>query len=91
MNNVIENHLEVLNLAVDELIKQIHNETLFELQARISERTQQMDRLLDNGYPIINTANIERFSRLHDQRMKIYLKKWELYNVQKLINSLIKY
>lgn len=90
MNNVIENHLEVLNLAVDELIKEVHNETLFELQARISERIHQIDRLLDNGYPLMNTLNTERFLRLHEQRMKINLKKWELYNVLKLINSLIK-
>lgn len=90
MNNVIENHLEVLNLAVDELIKEVHNETLFELQARISERIHQKDRLLDNGYPLMNTLNTERFLRLHEQRMKINLKKWELYNVLKLINSLIK-
>ena len=91
MNNVIENHLEVLNLAVDELIKEVHNEPLFELQARISERIHQIDRLLDNGYPLIQTVNVEKFLRVHEQRTKIYLKERELYNVLKLINSLIKY
>lgn len=90
MTNVIEDHLEVVNLAVEELTKSVHNETLFELQARISERTQQMDRLLDNGYPIIEMAYGKNFRRLYEKRYEINLKKLELYNVQRLIDSLIR-
>lgn len=85
MKNLIDNHLTAIRDAVNGLTKEVHNRALGYVLKQITEREEQIERLLKNGEAIIQTAYGDRWRRLYDKREELYLKKYELYEVERII------
>mgnify|MGYP003500907094 CR=1 FL=1 len=85
MRNLIDNHLTAISDAVNGLTKEVHNRALEYVLEKITNRVEQIERLLDNGEAIIATASGDRWRKIYDKRHELYVKKWELYDVQRII------
>ena len=85
MRNLIDNHLTAINDAVNGLTKEVHNRALDAILQQIDKRIELIERLLKNGEAIIQTAFGDRWKRLYDKRHELFMKKWELYEVQRII------
>lgn len=64
----------MINQAYNDLVKQIRRDLKDEILDYIEERTEQMRKVLDNGAPIWNQTQGERFLRLNDARLKVHNK-----------------
>ena len=85
MKRLIDQHLAANSAAVNGLTKEVHNRALEYVFEQITNRIVQIERLLDNGKAIIETASGDNWKRLLDKRHELFLKKWELYEVQRII------
>ena len=85
MRNLIDNHLTAISDAVNGLTKEVHNRALDYILQQIDNRIELIERLLKNGEAIIQTAFGDRWKRLYDKRHELFMKKWELYEVQRII------
>lgn len=85
MKRLIDHHLAAINDAVNGLTKEVHNRALEYVLEQITNRTEQIERLLDNGEAIIATASGDRWRTIYNKRHELFLKKWELYEVQHII------
>lgn len=89
MKNLIDNHLTAIRDAVNGLTKEVHNRALGDVLEQITKREELIERLLQNGKAIIETANGDRFGRLYNKRHELFVKKWELYDVERIILDLL--
>lgn len=87
-NSNIESHLNGIRSEINEIQQQARVQALDELNAQVMERIEKIERLLDNkiGY---ETAKGDRWRKIYDKRHELYMKKWELYEVQKMIYHMI--
>ena len=85
MKRLIDHHLTAISDAVNGLTKEVHNRALEYVLEQITNRIVQIERLLDNGEAIIATASGDRWRRIYDKRHELFLKKWELYEDQRII------
>lgn len=63
---------------IEDLLRRSTNDTLSEILSAINNERDQMTKLLDNGVPVFETANGERFNRLYAQRRKLWIKVAEI-------------
>lgn len=85
MKQLIDQHLAAISDAVNSHTKEVHNRALDYVLEQITNRIEQIERLLDNGDAIIETTYGDRWRRIYDKRHELFLKKWELYEVQRII------
>lgn len=85
MKRLIEHHQAAISDAVNGLTKEVHNRALEYVLEQITNRIVQIERLLHNGEAIIATAYGDRRRKIYDKRHELFLKKWELYEVQRII------
>lgn len=85
MRQLVEQHMTALSDAVNGLTKEVHNRALDYVLEQITKREEQIERLLKNGDAIIATAHGDRWRRIYKKRHELYMKKFELYEVQRII------
>ena len=85
MKRLIDHHLAAISDAVNGLTKEVHNRALEYVLEQITSRIELIERLLDNGEAILATAYGDRWRRIYDKRHELFMKKWELYEVQHII------
>lgn len=85
MKRLIDHHLAAISDAVNGLTKEVHNRALEYVLEQITNRTEQIERLLDNGEAILTTTSGDRWRKIFDKRHELFMKKWELYEVQRII------
>lgn len=85
MRQLVEQHMTALSDAVNGLTKEVHNRALDYVLEQITKREEQIERLLKNGDAIIATAYGDRWRRIYEKRHELYMKKFELYEVQRII------
>lgn len=83
MTETIGIKLNTINEAVRDIMCEAHNEALDNFMKKVREREELIDRLLKNGKAIIETTYGDNWRRLYEQRQKLYMKKWEIYWVEK--------
>ena len=88
MTETIANNLNTITKAVKDIMCEAHNEALDNLMKKVYEREELIDRLLNNGECIIATTYGDRWRRLHELRQKLYMKKWELYWVERTYSEM---
>lgn len=76
-------NLNIISKAVRDIMCEAHNEALDNFMKKVREREELIERLLRNGEFIIETTYGDRWLRLFEMRQKLYMKKWELYWVEK--------
>ena len=85
MKQLIDQHLAAISDAVNGLTKEVHNRALDYVLEQITNRIEQIERLLNNGDAIIATTYGDRWRKIYDKRHELFMKKWELYEVQRII------
>lgn len=88
MTETIERKLNTISEAVRDIMCEAHNEALDNLMKKVYEREELIDRLLKNGEAIIETTYGDNWRRLYEMRQKLYMKKWELYWVEKTYSEM---
>lgn len=83
MTETIGIKLNTISEAVRDIMCEAHNEALDNFMKKVYEREALIDRLLKNGEAIIGPVYGDRWCRLFEMRQKLYMKKWELYWVEK--------
>lgn len=85
MKRLIDQHLAAISDAVNGLTKEVHNRALEYVLEQITNRTEQIERLLDNGEAILATTSGDHWRKIFNKRHELFMKKWELYEVQRII------
>lgn len=85
MKQLIDMHLTSISEAVNGLTREVHNRALNYVLEQVLERIVQIERLLDNGEAILATTSGDRWRRIFNKRHELFVKKWELYQVQRII------
>lgn len=67
MNNNYQNEITAI-------IQQAQRDIIYKAMDAIQERNDQMRKLLENGRGIFHQATGDRFSKIYEQRMKIWMK-----------------
>lgn len=88
MKLLIYHHLAAIRDAVNCLTKEVYNRALDDILQQIDKRVELIERLLKNGEAIIQTAFGDRWKRLYDKRHELFIKKRELYEVQRIIRDI---
>ena len=87
MNGTINRHFEAISDEIRAIERAAYNQALDYVMHKVDERANLIGRLLDNGRDIIETTTGDRWRRLYDKRHELFVKKWELYEVENIIVS----
>lgn len=85
MKQLTDLHLAAISDTVKGLTKEVHNRALEYVLEQINSRVELIERLLDNGDAILATAYGDRWKKIYDKRHELFMKKWELYEVERII------
>lgn len=55
-----------------ELVMRVRRAVVYEALDRLQEKNEQVEKLLRNGNPILDSTLGDRFMRLYQQRSKLY-------------------
>lgn len=81
LSNHLENAVAEFETAASNLIEITRKETLDEVIEIIAQKQNQIDQLLYNGRPIFEQALGNRFSKLYEQRQKLWAKNTTLNSI----------
>lgn len=79
--NYLETAVSDFEITATKLIEKSRKETLDEVIEIIAQKQNQIDHLLRNGRPIFENAVGDRFSKLYEQRQKLWAKNETLNSI----------
>ena len=85
---MVENELNNISQAVNSLTVAVHNRTLELVIDELEKKESQIEKLLNNGEVFLQISLGDRWSRLHDKRHDLYMKKWEIWNTIKMLYNM---
>lgn len=85
LKHLVKQHMKSISDAVNGLTKEVHNRALDLVLEEITKRIWLIERLLENGSEITSTVPSGRCRRLYDKRHELFMKKNELYEVQRIL------
>lgn len=85
MKRTLSNYLDTVvsdfEITATNLIEKSRKETLDEVLEIVSQKQNQIDQILRNGRPIFEQALGDRFSKIYEQRQKLWLKNSTLNSI----------
>ena len=81
LSNYLETAVADFETAASTLIEKTRKETLDEVIEIIAQKQNQLDKILYNGRPIFEQALGDRFSKLYEQRQKLWAKNTILNSI----------
>lgn len=81
LSNYLDKVVSDFEITATNLIEKSRKETLDEVLDIIAQKQNQIDQILRNGRPIFEQALGDRFSKLYDQRQKLWLKNTTLNSI----------
>lgn len=85
MKTTLSNYLDTVvsdfEITATKLIVKSRKETLDEVIGIIGQKQNQIEQLLHNGSPIFEQATGDRFSKLYNQRQKLWAKYTTLNSI----------
>lgn len=85
---MVEIEMNKISKSVNCLTIAVHNRAIDMVINKLYEKESQIEKLLDNGQFIYQMSLGDRFSRLHDKRHDLYMKKWEIWNTIKMLYNM---
>lgn len=88
MTETIARKLNTISEAVRDIMCESHNESTDIILKQVEERQELIDRLLENGEPILMTSYGDRLYMLYKYRQALYLKRNELEWVKRRLHEI---
>ena len=81
LSNYLDTAVSNFEITATKLIEKSRKETLDEVIEIVAQKQNQINQLLRNGRPIFEQALGDRFSKLYEQRQKLWAKNTTLNSI----------